>query len=452
MDKATLNKILFSLILVIFLAALWIISPTLTPQWKIKLGLDLQGGTSVVLRAKPTAEIKTITADVLNGIISVIENRINGLGVAETAVYSRGGDQVVVEIPGASAAENARILELIKSTALLEFKEAEWVPGDLSLLSEKERQDFLGDGELATVPRYNNRGEISHEDQIILRRTIMAGNDLKAANPSTDEFGRPVVALEFNTEGARKFYTATLRSVGRPLAILLDGKIISAPNVNEPISGGRAQISGSFSVAEMQDLVIKLRAGSLPVPIEVLNNEVVGPTLGKDAIDQSKFAGVVALLLVAAAMLLVYRLNGLLADLALLVYIALVFAVLILLNATLTLPGIAGLILSIGMAVDANVVIYERLKEELRGGLPLLSAIDNAFNKSLSAILDGNVTTILAAVFLYWQGTKAIQSFAVTLFVGTLLSMFTALVVTRLFMQNLYQLKFLQPKTQREAV
>ncbi|MDR2428753.1 MAG: protein translocase subunit SecD [Candidatus Margulisbacteria bacterium] len=450
MNKAILNKTLFSLILVLFLAALWVISPALTPSLKIKLGLDLQGGTSVVLRAKPTAEVKTITPDVLNGIISVIENRINGLGVAETAVYSRGGDQVVVEIPGASASENARILALIKSTALLEFREAEWVPGDLSLLSAKEREDFLGDGELAMVPRYDNKGELAREDQIVLRRAVMTGNDLKAVNPSTDEFGRPVVSLEFNAEGARKFYTATLRSVGRPLAILLDGKIISAPNVNEPISGGRAQISGSFSVSEMQDLVIKLRAGSLPVPIEVLNNEVIGPTLGKDAIDQSKFAGAIALFLVAVVMLLVYRLNGLLADLALLVYAALVLAVLILLNATLTLPGIAGLILSIGMAVDANVIIYERLKEELRGGLPLLSAIDNAFNKSLSAILDGNVTTLIAAFFLYWQGTKAIQSFAVTLIVGTLFSMFTALVVTRLFMQNLYQLKFLQPKTLKE--
>ncbi|MDR2430881.1 MAG: protein translocase subunit SecD [Candidatus Margulisbacteria bacterium] len=448
MNETLLNKILFLLILLIFLAALWLISPTLTPSWKIKLGLDLQGGSRLVLQAKPTPEVQVISRDVLNGVIEIIDNRINGIGLAETLVQSKGSDQIVVEIPGAGATENARILSIIQSTALLEFKEAERVPGDLSLLSAQERADFIGtDGRLDTVKYYDNKGKVIREDQIILRQTVLTGADLKIAVPGTDEYNRPVVSLEFNAEGARKFYTATLRSVGRPLAILLDGKIISAPIVNEAIPGGRAQISGSFTVPEMRDLVIKLRAGALPVPIEMVENKVIGPLLGADSIAKSVFATWVALALVMFVMIFVYRFNGLLADLALIVYSALVLVVLVLMRATLTLPGIAGLILSVGMAVDANVIIFERLKEELRAGLPVLKAIDAAFNKSLSAILDGNITTIIATGFLFWQGTSAIKGFAVTLFVGTALSMFSALVVTRLFMKNAYQLKFLQPKT-----
>lgn len=445
MNDSLINKLLFSATMILFLAGIWIV---LNPKMPIKLGLDLQGGSRLVLQAKTTAEVKVINRDIIESIINVIDNRINGMGLAETTVQAKGTNQIVVEIPGAGATENARILEIIQSTALLEFKEAEWLPGDISLLSEKEQHDLLGaDGRLDVVPHYNSHGEVIQENQIILRKTALTGSDLKYAGPSTDEYGRPVVSLEFNAEGAKKFYNTTLRSVGRPLAIILDGKIISAPNVNEAISGGRAQISGSFSVQEMRDLVLKLRAGALPVPIEVVENKVVGPTLGADAIAASINAGWLALGLVIFAMLLIYRLNGLMASIALVIYSVLVLAIMILLRATLTLPGIAGLILSIGMATDANVIIFERFKEELRRGLPVLQAVTEAFNKSFSAILDVNATTIIATIFLFWQGTSTIKGFAVTLFIGTLVSVYSALVVTRLFMQNVYQLKSLQPKT-----
>ena len=449
MNESLLNKILFSVTMILFLTGLWIVW---NPSMPVKLGLDLQGGSRLVLQAKTTPEVKIITRDVIDGIINVIDNRINGMGLAETTVQSKGSDQVVVEIPGAGATENARILEIIQSTALLEFKEAEWLPGDLSLLSEAELKNFLGEeGKLDVVKHYNSRGEVTREDQIILRRTVLTGNDLKSVVPATDDIGRPVVSLEFSTEGARKFYTATLRSVGRPLAIMLDGQVISAPNVNEAISGGRAQISGQFSVQEMRDLVLKLRAGALPVPIEVVENKIVGPTLGADAIAKSITAGWLALGLIVVAMLLIYRLNGFLASTALIIYAVLVLAVMTIMRATLTLPGIAGLILSIGMATDANVIIFERFKEELRRGLPILQAINEAFNKSLSAILDVNITTIIVTIFLFWQGTSTIKGFAVTLFIGTIISMFSALVVTRLFMKNVYQLKALQPKTAAEG-
>ncbi|MDR1997592.1 MAG: protein translocase subunit SecD [Candidatus Margulisbacteria bacterium] len=428
------NKIIMSAIFILFLAAALVI-------WKIpiKLGLDLHGGLRVVVEALDTPEIK-VNADIMDGVRQVIRNRIDGFGIAEPVIQRKGERQVVIEIPGMQDVE--RTLAVIGSTALLEFKEAEWVPGDLSLLTEKERQDYLGaDSSLDTVKHYNAKGELINESQIILRKTVLTGADLKTVVPGTDEYGRPVVSLEFTSEGARKFYTATLRSVGRPLAILLDGRIISAPNVNEAISGGRAQISGTFTVQEMHDLVVQLKAGSLPVPIEVIENRVVGPTLGRDAVDKSLKAAGIAFALVAVVMLLLYRFNGLLADVALIIYAALVLAALILMQATLTLPGIAGLILSVGMAVDANIIIFARLKEELGGGLPGPQAVDNAFNKSITAILDGNITTLIAAAFLFFLGSGSIKGFAVTLSVGILLSMFSALIVTRQLMKNVYQLK-----------
>jgi len=446
MNESLVNKILFSVILVLFLAAAWVIW---NPNLPVILGLDLQGGTYLVLQAKPTPEVKNITRDVLDGIINVIDNRINGLGLAETVTRVKGKDKIEIEIPGAGVTENARILDIINSTALLEFKEAEWAGGDLARLSEQDRQALLGeDGYLAMVPQYNNRRELIRDEQIILRKTLLTGKDLKDAVMRPDEFGRMYVGLTFNPEGAEKFRLATLRSVGKPLAILLDGQVISAPTVQEPISGGQASITGTFTAQEVRDLVIKLNAGALPVPIEIVENKIIGPSLGADAIAKSITAAWIALGLVILAMLLVYRFNGLLANLALVIYAVLVFAVLIILRAVLTLPGIAGLILSVGMAVDANVIIFERLKEEIKaGGQTVLQAADSAFNKSLSAILDGNITTLLATVFLYWQGTSSIKGFAVTLFIGTVLSMFSALVVSRLLMKNAYQLKFLRPKS-----
>ncbi|MFA4859057.1 MAG: protein translocase subunit SecD, partial [Candidatus Margulisiibacteriota bacterium] len=246
------------------------------------------------------------------------------------------------------------------------------------------------------------------------------------------------------SQGANLFGTVTARSVNKPLAILLDKKVISAPNVNEPIPSGRAQISGSFSIEEVQDMVIKLKAGSLPIPVKVVETRIVGPTLGKDSIDRSKVAGLIGFALVVAFMIMYYRLPGMMADVALAIYVVMVFGLLALIHTTLTLPGIAGILLSIGMAVDANVLIFERLKEELREGKTLKMSIDASFTRAFSAILDSNVTTIMAAVALFWLGTGTIKGFAVTLTVGILASMFTAITVTRMLMYMLVDSKILK--------
>jgi preprotein translocase subunit SecD len=262
--------------------------------------------------------------------------------------------------------------------------------------------------------------------------------------PGVDDFGNPEVNLEFNAKGAALFSSLTAANVGKPIAILLDKKIISAPNVKEPIPSGRARISGNFSVDEVQDLVIKLKAGALPVPVKIVETRVVGPTLGKDSMDKSKVAGIIGSILVMVFMASFYRVPGLVANLALVLYVIFVFGILALLGTTLTLPGIAGFLLSIGMAVDANVLIFERFKEEVRLGKTLRMAIDASFNRAMTAIVDSNVTTLISALILFWLGTGTIKGFAVTLSVGVLCSLITAVTITHLFMNLLVDWKFLK--------
>lgn len=352
----------------------------------------------------------------------------------------KGDRQIVVELPGIEDPERA--LNLIGETAILEFVEAEWVPGDLSLLSEDEKELLLGkDYRLDTVKFYDRAGNVVREAQIVLKKTVLTGNELKWAGPGTNEYGQPNVSIEFTSEGATKFQAITTRSVGKPLAILLDGVVISAPNINEPITGGRAQISGGFSITEVQDLVIKLKAGSLPIPVKIVENRIIGPLLGKDAIEKSKIAAYIGFSFVALFMIGYYRGNGFIAIIALLIYAILDLTVLSLFNATLTLPGIAGLILSIGMAVDANIIIFERFKEELKLGKTLVNALESSFKRAFHTIFDANVTTIIAAVVLFYLGTGSIKGFAVTLIIGILTSMFTAILVTKLFLTNLARAK-----------
>jgi len=401
--------------------------------WKmpITLGLDLQGGSRIVLEGQETEDV-AVTDDAMAGVEAVIRNRIDSLGVAEPTIQRKGRDQIVVELPGVRDPDRA--LKIIGDTALLEFVEAEWSPGGEDVLSpEKIREVYGEDARLDTVRDYRG-GKLVRERPIVLKKTVLTGADLKGAWPGVEQYGNPVVDIEFNPEGAKVFADVTSRSVGRPIAIILDGRIISAPNVREPIPSGRAQISGDFTAEEVQDLVIKLKAGALPIPVKLVENRIVGPTLGRDSIDKSKVAGIIGLVLVIVFMISYYRLPGFLADLALCIYVVLVFGILSLIHTTLTLPGIAGFILSIGMAVDANIIIFERLKEELREGKTIRSSIESAFERAFTAILDSNVTTIIAAVTLFWLGTGTIKGFAVTLSVGIVASMFTAIVITRSFM------------------
>jgi len=395
------------------------------------LGLDLQGGTRLVLEARPTDKVP-LSDDAVMGAVAVIRNRIDALGVSEPLIQRKGKDQIVVELPGVSDPERA--IKLIGDTANLEFIEAEWAPADESKLTPAKVKEFYGSEAYLDKVKIVRNGVVTAERPIILKKVALTGGLLKGSYPGVDEYGNPVVDIEFNGEGAKLFAEVTARSVGKPIAIALDKNVISAPNVREPIPSGKAQISGDFSIEEVQDLVIKLKAGALPIPVKPVETRIVGPTLGKDSIAQSKVAGVLGFVLVAAFMFMYYRLPGLVADMALGIYVAIVLATLSLLHATLTLPGIAGFLLSIGMAVDANVIIFERLKEELRLKKSIRVAIETAFKRAFSAILDSNVTTLVAAGTLFFVGTGTIKGFAVTLTIGILASMFTAIVVTRMLL------------------
>ncbi len=409
----------------------------------INLGLDLQGGIRLVLEGRSTEKVK-VSDDAMAGVVAVIRNRIDALGVSEPIIQRKGRSQVVVELPGEKNPDRA--VKLIGDTALLEFVEAEWPAQSAGeLTQEKIRSTYGGNARLGSVisGRKDGGSAEKRETPIILKQAVLKGSDLKWAGPGLDQYGNPVVDIEFTADGAKIFASVTANNVGRPLAILLDGKVISAPNVREPIAGGRAQISGDFSIEEVQDLVIKLKAGALPIPVEIVESQMVGPTLGKDSIDKSKIAGIIGFIIVAGFMIFYYRLPGFLADIALVLYLFIVLGALALLKATLTLPGIAGFLLSIGMAVDANVIIFERLKEELRDGKTLKSAIDASFNRAFSAILDSNVTTIIAAATLFWLGTGTIKGFAITLSLGILASMFSAIVITRMLLYIVVDAKIL---------
>lgn len=384
-----------------------------------------------MLEARPTDKVP-LSDDAVMGAVAVIRNRIDALGVSEPLIQRKGKDQIVVELPGVSDPERA--IKLIGDTANLEFIEAEWAPADESKLTPAKVKEFYGSEAYLDKVKIVRNGVVTAERPIILKKVALTGGLLKGSYPGVDEYGNPVVDIEFNGEGAKLFAEVTARSVGKPIAIALDKNVISAPNVREPIPSGKAQISGDFSIEEVQDLVIKLKAGALPIPVKPVETRIVGPTLGKDSIAQSKVAGVLGFVLVAAFMFMYYRLPGLVADMALGIYVAIVLATLSLLHATLTLPGIAGFLLSIGMAVDANVIIFERLKEELRLKKSIRVAIETAFKRAFSAILDSNVTTLVAAGTLFFVGTGTIKGFAVTLTIGILASMFTAIVVTRMLL------------------
>lgn len=433
--RKNINQLRILILLVIIGVSIYVIK-----QLPINLGLDLQGGTRLVMEGQATEKVK-VTDDSMAGAVAVIRNRIDALGVTEPLIQRKGSNQIVVELPGVKDADRA--ISIIGDTAMLEFVEAEWAPADERKLTPERIKEFYGAEAYLDKVKTVRNGQVVDERPIVLKKVVLSGGLLKGSWPGVDEYGNPVIDMEFNAEGAKIFAEVTARSVGKPIAILLDKKIISAPNVREPIPSGRAQISGDFSIQEVQDMVIKLKAGALPIPVKPVEVRIVGPTLGKDSIDKSKFAGLVGFAVIAAFMILYYRLPGFLADLALCLYVLMVLAVLALIHATLTLPGIAGFLLSIGMAVDANVIIFERLKEELRLKKTIRLSIETSFNRAFSAILDSNVTTLIAAATLFFVGTGTIKGFAVTLSVGVAVSMFTAIVITRMLLDMMVDGKVL---------
>jgi len=423
-----------SLISILIVGAALVI--TFLPSLPMNLGLDLQGGSQIILEAKSTGSAKADN-DAVMGVLEVIRNRIDSLGVSEPLIQRKGSQQIIVQLPGVKNPEQA--IKVIGDTALLEFVEAEWAPENMESLTEDKVKLLLGDtGELQSLINKDPiSGKILSERPIILKKVVLSGSDLKAASPGTNQYGEPVVNIKFSKEGAEKFYEVTKRNIGKPLAITLDKRVISAPNINEAIAGGEAQISGHFSIEEMKTLTIQLKAGSLPTPVEMVSNKIIGPTLGKDSISKSKIAGIIGLGLVIIFMTAVYKIPGIIASGALIAYTFICFASLKLFGATLTLPGIAGFILTIGMAVDANVIIFERIKEEVARGDSEKKAIQNGFSRAFTAILDSNVTTLISSVVLFLLGSGTIKGFAVTLSLGVIVSMFSAIFLTRLLLDLL---------------
>ncbi len=383
---------------------------------RVNLGLDLQGGSRLVLEGQDTPTVKA-TPDAVDAAMRVIENRIDQLGVVEPTVQRQGSRRIIVELPGIQDPERA--IALIGKTALLEFV-------DTQLTSLPRGARWSADGKTVMLPP-------PAQPMPLQKKVILTGADLADAQASFDQnTGEPIVNFQFKGKGAKTFEDFTAANVGKYLTIVLDNEVISSPVIRDRIAGGSGQISGGFrDITEARDLAVLLRGGALPVPVDVVERRSVGPTLGKDSLDRTLRAGMVAVAMVLLFMILLYGTAGALANVALATYGLFLLAALITLGATLTLPGIAAFILSVGMAIDANILIFERIKEEVRQGKTLRTAIGVGWSRAWSAILDSNVTTLIGALVLFALGTGPIKGFAVTLAIGVLISMFTAIIITR---------------------
>jgi preprotein translocase subunit SecD len=354
--------------------------------------------------------------------IEIVRRRIDETGTREPTIQRQGKNRIVVQLPGIDDPD--RIKSLLGKTAKLTFQMV-----DIQASVEDALAGRVPPGS-RLLPGEDPQTGPSH--YVVRRRIMVSGDRLVDASSGFDQNNRSAVFIRFDQVGARQFGRATQENVNRPFAIVLDGKVISAPVINEPILGGTAQITGDFSVAEAQDLALLLRAGALPAPLRVVEERTVGPGLGKDSIAAGETASIIGMVLVIGFMIVTYGRFGIMADIALFFNVVLILAVLSLLQATLTLPGIAGIILTIGMAVDANVLIFERIREEVRYGRSPFNAVEIGYQRALTTIIDSNLTTLFAAVFLYSFGSGPIRGFAVTLAIGILTSMFTAIMLTRL--------------------
>ncbi|MFH0905130.1 MAG: protein translocase subunit SecD [bacterium] len=411
---------LISLVVVVLIGALIVDIPAfakvlgISAKFKIHQGLDLQGGTHLAYSTDLSKVDEKGQADAVTGVVEVIRRRIDALGVAEPIIQkTRDNSRVIVELPGIQDVNQA--IDLIGATAQLEFMEG------------VEGKSLEG----------NNLKSANYEDW---KYTGLSGaNFVKAevqfAQGSTALVQSPEIKIQFNEEGRKIFAEVTGRNIKKPLAIFLDKNLLSAPTVQDKIDADSAVINGDFDIPSAKKLAVQLNAGALPVPVALVSQSNIGATLGTEAVQKSIVAGIVGLLLVILFMLLYYRLPGFLASLALIFYALLTLAVFIVIPVTLTLAGVAGFILSVGMAIDANILIFERMKEELRAGAPLVSAIDNGFRRAWTSIRDSNMSSLITAVILYYFGSSLIRGFAVTLGIGILVSLFTALTVTHIILR-----------------
>jgi preprotein translocase subunit SecD len=397
--------------------------------------LDVVDAGNGLIRLTPTeAATNERIRQTVEQSIPIIEKRVNELGLVEPTIQRQGIDRILVQVPGLG--DPQRLLEIVGKTAKLEFR--------LVDLSMSPQEALQGRAPPDSEVLYEGKGD-QKTPVLVYKQVMVDGVDLTDAQATFDQrTGEPVVSFRFNTTGARKFAQVTQENVGRPFAIVLDNEVISAPVIREPILGGSGQISGNFTVQQANDLAILLRAGALPAKLTPIEQRVVGPGLGQDSIAKGKYASYVGAVLVILFMFASYLLFGLFANIAVAINVGMIFGILSLLNATLTLPGIAGIVLTVGIAVDSNVLIYERIREEVRGGRSAISAIDAGFSRALATILDSNITTFIAAAVLFFIGTGPVRGFAVTLGVGIITTLFTAFTLTRLIVA--YWVRWVRPQ------
>jgi preprotein translocase subunit SecD len=382
----------------------------------------------------PQAAITDRVRQTIEQSIQIVERRVNQLGTVEPIIQRQGTDRILVQVPGLQ--DPTELKRILGKTAKMEFRMVDSTvsPDQAQAGRVPPDSEILMSAQAPKVP------------EVIKKQVLVSGGELTDAQPGFDQrSGEPIVSFKFNTSGSRKFAQATVDNVGQRFAIVLDNEVISAPVIREPITGGSGQISGSFTVQSANELSILLRAGALPAPLTVIEERTVGPGLGQDSIEKGELAAYVGSIMVIVFMLVTYRLFGVFANIAVAINVAMIFGLLSLLNATLTLPGIAGIVLTVGIAVDSNVLIYERIREELRGGRNAISAIDAGFRRALSTILDSNITTFIAAAVLFYIGTGPVRGFAVTLGIGIITTVFTAFTLTSLIVAGWVRWK--RPKT-----
>ncbi|NEP82996.1 MAG: protein translocase subunit SecD [Okeania sp. SIO3C4] len=433
-----------ALILVLVIASVTVLS-----QIPIRLGLDLRGGSQLTIQLQTSEEVPTIDERVMEGVLKIVENRVNALGVSESVVQSLGQDQILVQLPGVN--DPAQAERVLGGTAQLDFREQlQGTEQQLAIEYQLQRQRLVEQELLKNSEDpeaiAKNLESLEKTNQAIaglFKEPTIKGQDLRdaLAEPEAPGSNNWNVALRFTSEGGQKFaeLTKNLAGTGRSIGIFLDDQLLSAPTVGVEfaetgITGGNAVIQGRFTAQQANDLAVQLRGGALPVSVEIVENRTVGATLGRDSIQRSVYAGAGGLILVLIFMVVYYRLPGIIADVALIIYSLFTIASFAILGVTLTLPGIAGFILSIGMAVDANVLIFERTREELRTGKTLYRSVESGFYRAFSSILDGNVTTLIACIALFWLGTGLVKGFALTLGIGVAISMFTAVTCSRTLM------------------
>jgi preprotein translocase subunit SecD len=401
--------------------------------------------------ALDSSEVQRLRDNSIDQALETIRNRIDQFGVAEPVIHRQAQNEIVVQLPGIK--DPKRAIEIIGKTALLEFKIVDQnapLAGEFSgAMPASEADAFLesmkdripqGDEILFERSTDPQTGREYKTPYLIRKEVLLSGDLLTEARVSIDQrYNEPYVSIKFNSAGSRIFEDVTGKHVQERMAIVLDGNIYSAPVIRERIAGGDAQISGNFQMEEAKDLAIVLKAGALPAPVKMLQNVTVGPSLGRDSIEAGKKAGLIGAALVVVFMIVYYRLSGMIADLALVLNIVLLLGAMAALGATMTLPGIAGVILAVGMAVDSNVLMFERMREELRTGKTPRSAVDSGYDKAFWTIFDSHVTTLITAAVLFQFGTGPIKGFAVTLSLGVIINLFTALIGTKTLFDMIYQ-------------